>query len=183
MNFFDLLEATIKLGLPLFFFSWLLFTKLYEGGQINRQGNKKEAQQQLKAFNKAAKKNKKTGKRTHFDRVMGHWSSFGGGFYGLTALWTFFVIEVKDIFSFFVYFPGFDVLLQDGLVSLAVNVLVNQIANAISALVWFSYWPAQSILVWVIAAYLGYWLGMDLAKKGVGIPIEKWLEATQRWFD
>lgn len=33
MNLFDLLEAMVKLGIPLFLFSWLLFTKLYDGDE------------------------------------------------------------------------------------------------------------------------------------------------------
>jgi hypothetical protein len=114
---------------------------------------------------------------------MGHWSGFGGGFYGLAAMWTFVVTVVKDIFSFIFHFTGIDVLLEKGLINLLVEILVNQITNGVSALVWFSYWPAQSIVVWVIAAYFSYWLGMDLAKKGHGIPIEKWAAASQRWFD
>jgi hypothetical protein len=183
MDLFDLLEAMVKLGIPLFLFSWLLFTKLYDGGEINRDGNNQQFKQQLKAFNKSSKKKAKRSERTPVDRVMGHWVSFGGGFYGLAALWTFVVIEIKDIFSFVFYFPGLDVLFEDGLVRLAVSILVNQITNAISAVVWFSYWPAQSILIWVLVAYFGYWLGMDLAKKGVAIPIEKWLQSTKAWFD
>ena len=183
MDVFDLVEAMVKLGAPLFLFSWLLFSKLYDGGEINREGDNKETKRQLKAFNKKAKKKAKQGERTPIDRVMWHWSSFGGGFYGLAALWTFIVIEVKDIFSFVFFFPGLDVLFEGGLVDLLVNVLVNQISNAISALVWFSYWPSQSVLIWVIVAYLGYWLGMDLAKKGYAIPIQEWVEATKRWFD
>ena len=39
MDLFDLLEAMVKLGIPLFLFSWLLVTKLYDGGEINRDGN------------------------------------------------------------------------------------------------------------------------------------------------
>jgi hypothetical protein len=183
MNFVDFLEATFKLGLPLFLLSWLIFSKLYEGGAIARGGNKQEAQQQLKASYKAAKKKPKGSSKTHVDRVIGHWSSFGGGFYGLAALWTFAVIEVKDMVSFIFQFPGLDVLLENGLINLLVGIIVNQVTNAVSAFIWFSYWPSQSIVVWVLIAYFSYWLGMELAKKGYGIPLDKWAAASRRWFD
>lgn len=180
VHLFDLFEAIIKLGGPLFLLSWLLFSKLHEGGVISRQETKEQIKKQLKAFNNATKKKAKNGKRTTLDRVMSHWAGFGGGFYGLAALWTFIVIEVTELFSFIFYFPGLDVLFEDGLVGLLVGVLVNQISNAVSALVWFGYWPAESVLIWVITAYLSYWLGMDCAKKGYAVPIEKWVDVVRR---
>jgi hypothetical protein len=38
MDFLDLFEALIKLGLPLSLFSWLVFAKLYDGWEIAREG-------------------------------------------------------------------------------------------------------------------------------------------------
>jgi hypothetical protein len=115
------------------------------------------------------------------DRLMKHWSSFGGGFYGLAALWTFVIIEIRDAINFIFYFPGLDALFEDGLISLLVGVIVNQFTNAISALVWFNYWPAESVLVWVIAAYLGYWTGLELAKRGYLLSLEKGIDLIRRW--
>ncbi len=181
MDILDLLEAILKLGLPLLLLSWLIFTKLYESGVISRGESGKHAEQQLKAFNKTARKKTKGVKRTPMDHVMRQWSSFGGGFYGLAALWTFLVIELKDAIGFIFYFPGLNVLFENGLISFLVSILINQITNAISALVWFNYWPAESIFVWVIAAYLGYWLGMELAKRGYLLPIEKSIDLIRLW--
>ncbi len=179
MNIFDLLEAMVKLGLPLFLISWVLFSRLYDSGDIDRSGDRKADKAQLKAYNKASKKKAKTGRKSFVDRVMWHWSSFGGGFYGLAALWTFVVIEFQDLIGFIFNFPGLKALFEDGVISLLVSILVNQITNAVSALIWFSYWPAQSILIWVVAAYLSYWLGMDLAKRGYSIPFEKLMAAIR----
>lgn len=94
---------------------------------------------------------------------------FGGGFYGAAALWTLVVIELSDLFSFVRDFPGFATLFEDGIIAFLLGMLTNQIGTFVDAFVCFDYWPdtSQSPLPWAIIAYLGYWLGMKLAQRGV----------------
>ena len=74
------------------------------------------------------------------------------------------------------YVPGIAQLLEDGIISFVVCFLINQFGNVISAFLWFSYWPAESILLWILIAYLGYWTGVELARRNAEIPIEQWLQ-------
>jgi len=73
---------------------------------------------------------------------------FGGGFYGLTVLWT---------------------LLANGIDALIVNLVLSQPGNVVAALLWFCYWPDgsdASVVIWVGTAYAGYLLGIHMAREG-----------------
>ena len=85
---------------------------------------------------------------------------FGSGFYGLAGLWTFTIIEIGDFFSFIWNFPGIGVLFEDGVLDFIISLLINQLGNFITALLWFGYWPGDdhSTLIWILIAYLGYWV-------------------------
>ncbi|MDP6413473.1 MAG: hypothetical protein QGG54_00280 [Gammaproteobacteria bacterium] len=104
---------------------------------------------------------------------------FGSGFYGLAGLWTFAVIEIGQFFGFIFNFPGFSVLFGDGLIAFLVDLGLNQLSNVIQAFVWFSYWPSDSIIIWILVAYLGYWVGVELARRHVELPIDDWLQTVQ----
>ena len=172
MNLLDLLEALIKLGLPMVALSWFIFSWLYGSGEIDRDADRKAISARLKKMKKSF--NKDATENPHF--IFGKWMKFGGGFYGLAGLWTFAVIEILDFFRFVFYFPGIAQLLEDVIISFVVSFLINQFGNVISAFLWFSYWPAESILLWILIAYLGYWTGVELARRNVEIPIEQWLQ-------
>ena len=49
---------------------------------------------------------------------------------------------------------------------------VNQIQNFVAAIVWFNYWAdnGQEMLVWAVAAYAGYAVGLNAARNG-GLPV------------
>lgn len=48
MNFLTLLEATIKLGIPMIVLCWIIFTRLYGGGELDRKSDKKSIGAQVK---------------------------------------------------------------------------------------------------------------------------------------
>ena len=104
--------------------------------------------------------------------VFDKWLFFGGGFYGLMALITFVVIEVKEIFGFITSFSLAtisDNFSLHQLISGIVDIFVNGIMNLVSAFVWFQYWDEQIDMYngwyWLEAAYLGYLSGTHLAKR------------------
>ena len=160
----ELVQATAILGLPVAGLSWLLFKRLYSTGRLDRSADQKSIRSGLKSIKKAAKDPASRDK----DFFQNRWMKFGGGFYGVVGLWTFFAIEISDFLSFAWNFPGFAKLLENGLISLVVNALVNQLMNFVSALIWFSYWSGaeRNLLVWVAIAYLGYLLGISIARHG-----------------
>jgi len=112
--------------------------------------------------------------------VYDKWMWFGSGFYGLAGLWTFAAIEISQFFGFIFNFPDFSVLFGDGLIAFLIELGLNQLGNVIQAFVWFSYWPSDSMLIWILVAYLGYWAGVELARRHVEFPIDDdWLQKIQ----
>lgn len=170
MIVFDFIEAALKLGIPMLALSWFVFRWLYSNGDIEREADQKSTKAQLKKLGKSIKGKDKS----HAGYIYSHWVTFGGGFYGLAALWTFVVIEVQQFIGFIFNFPSIRELLEDGIISFVFEVAINQLANIVTAFVWFSYWQSDSMILWVLVAYLGYRLGMDFAKKGYEIPVDEW---------
>ncbi len=161
----DLILAVTVLGLPVLAFSWFLFLKLFQSGSLGRELDRKTLTAEMKKFGKAASKNKASKSRYFYDK----WMWFGGGFYGLAGLWTFAVIETQQAITFAIDFPGFAAMTENGVISFLINFALNQLGNLLQGLVWFTWWPADSILLWIGVAYLGYWVGIELARRQVQI--------------
>ena len=91
---------------------------------------------------------------------------FGGGFYGLAILWTLLVIEFSELVGFLFNFD-LQSLMADGFVAMLLNLAVAQLANIVSALLWFGYWPdaGEAVIPWVFIAYMGYLYGIHLARE------------------
>ena len=161
----EVLEAVFKLGLPVFILTWLLIHRLYRAGKITEGADHKAVKSTLKQLKKGWNKED----RARSDFVQNKWMRFGGGFYGVTALATFIIVEVTDALSFLWNFPGIDELLESGVVSFVIGILTNQLETFITSLIWFGYWASddQTLLIWVITPYLGYLAGLKLASKGL----------------
>jgi hypothetical protein len=169
----NFLEATLKLGVPMVILSWLIFTWLYGRGELDRKTDRKTIDAQVKKIRKSYKKREKSKKDNY---LIEKWMWFGSGFYGLAGLWTFVVIEVADIFRI-LFEPSLIIhSLDDGVIAAVVNVFLNQLGNVISAFVWFSYWADDGMLVWMLAAYAGYWAGVELARRSEDLTLQDWLQ-------
>jgi len=155
-------EALLKLGLPCLLGSWIIFYWLFAEGRIGRDVRHRAIKAALKDNKKALKKSDDKKVRLIYNR----WAWFGGGFYGLAGFWTFLVIETVDLITFL---TGGNYLsaVSGNLLDLVISFLINQLANSIKALLWFSYWPGpgESMLIWIAAGYLGYWCGIELARR------------------
>ena len=157
------------LGLPLTVFSWYLHDHLFRSGELERSLDRREINQQVKNIRAQHKKDKT--QHEHF--LANRWMRFGGGFYGLTALYTFGIIELTDMIQFLWTFPGFAELFKDGFLALLLSALGNQIQNFVSAMIWFSYWgDGDVVITCVIIAYLGYYTGMFSARHEL-LPIDR----------
>ncbi len=159
----QILQAFIALGLPVAILSWLVLRQLYDKGKLNRTDDHKQVAANLKELKKRNRESKELGQNL----IQTKWMQFGGGFYGLAALWTFVVIEVTDVFRLITDFPGFAALFEGGVISLLVSLLVNQIQNLVAAFVWFRFWAGDgsSIPIWFAIAYAGYLAGMYAARR------------------
>lgn len=154
----ELLEAVIKLGLPVFGVSWWVVHSLHKKGDITPGADQRTVKSDLKAFRKKWRNDK----GNEYGLMENKWMRFGGGFYGLTALTTLILIELGEVVGFFQNLSAIGALIDDGVIGLVVNILVGQFENFISALIWFSYWTDEdgSIFVWIGVAYAGYLLGL-----------------------
>ena len=172
MNFFTFLEASLKLGIPMVILSWTIFTWLYGGGDLDRKAGRKSVDAQVKKMKKSFKKRKDGGTSNY---MVEKWMWFGSGFYGLAGLWTFAVIEIIDIFRVIFNPSSIIEALDEGILSALINLAANQLSNLISAFVWFGYWADDGILVWLLVAYAGYWIGVELARREQDLPVKELL--------
>ena len=96
------------------------------------------------------------------------WVSFGGGFYGLTALATFLFIETLEVVNFLKAATGINYFIDAISFSTLVAMFFESFKNMFTALVWFGYWPDHIRIgngwVWIIMTYAGYQLGRSLSK-------------------
>lgn len=174
----EYIQAAIKLGLPLLLMSWWVYSALYRKKLINKNADRGETERAVKNYRKefkqAEKAKKAALKKKAFSEVNSEheddywtakWMRFGGGFYGLTAVWTFLYLEVKDIWQFIVGFPAFVEEFSGGAFDLLLMFLKNQVMNFASAFSWIVQWADGFSLIYFLSAYLGYWAGQNLAKK------------------
>lgn len=169
MAFLTFIEATVKLGIPMIVLSWLIFSWLFGDGELDRKADRKSTGKQVKLMKKSFKKKKDGGAA---DYMVEKWMWFGSGFYGLAGLWTFAVIEISDVFR--VIFNPSRIIdtFNGGFVSAIIAIALNQLSNLVSAFVWFGYWGDDGVIIWVLVAYLGYWIGVEMARRGEVLPIE-----------
>ncbi|MGA9335638.1 MAG: hypothetical protein WBV39_15265 [Rudaea sp.] len=180
-----LLRATFELGLPVAALSWLLFYRLYSRGELARDADRKAIESSLKQVVEASKKSD-----TPADSVLhAKWMKFGGGFYGVAALWTLIVIEASGVLGTLADPSStLKAMFSHGLIEFIVSLLVNQFTTFVQALIWFNWWPDKQhdLAVWVAVAWLGYLAGLNLARHettfGHRVTSWHWRAQLRSWF-
>lgn len=175
MDLQDALRAMLVAGLPMFALSFAMVWWALHRGRLD--GNSfKELQKSIEAVGKQRKKKDKPEK---MDPAMEKWFRFGGGFYGLVALYTWLLIEWDELADFFLGL-GSVVLSFDfsRLIDLVINLFVESIMNFVAAIAWPFYWlgEAHNPWVWLLLAYGGYWLGIQAAQQAFG---KRWLVESE----
>ncbi len=170
----DALTAAIMVGLPVFALSWYLFQGFFSRGELDASITGKDFERSVSKLGKAMKKRKTEG-------LAPRWIEFGGGFYGVGAVWTLIAVEAVDTFNFLTHFPGLSELLADGIVSLIVDFLLNQLENFIVAITWFLYWgDGSSIITYLAIGYVAYYGGVRLARTWSMDDLKSWIAERQR---
>lgn len=167
----EVFRAALTVGLPICVFTLAMVWWALHRGHFQETGDLKGLELEIKSMSKSGKKNSSKAKapvsnKPH-DIIHKKWMKFGGGFYGIVALFTWLVIEVTDIVAMIMNFGGLLKFLQNLNIGLIVHILIEGLTNFIAAIIWPVYWlkridTSQSWL-WFIAAYAGYWLGVKLA--------------------
>ena len=150
----------VQLGLPMIALTWWVVARLYRTGVLSDAQATKEVEQSLTEWRKSSDRRGRS-------LLQSKWLQFGGGFYGVAALWTLIVIEARQLAGLlsddFVWSEVFD----DGVVRMVIEVLVNQLQAFIAACVWFRHWAGDGSLVPVAfgVAYGSYVLGLLAARR------------------
>ncbi|MFM1896155.1 MAG: hypothetical protein RLZZ385_1229 [Pseudomonadota bacterium] len=165
INLLNWIEVIALMGVPMVCLSWLIFRWLYLSGEIDRDANHKLVAARVKEMKQGLKAS--SSKQANF--LYKKWMWFGSGFYGLAGLWTFFVIEMGDLFGFLLHPVVVVTRMQENFVEFLISVGINQLTNLLSAFLWFTYWTdsGDSIVLWIAIAWLGYWVGNKLARRDV----------------
>jgi hypothetical protein len=175
----EIFFLAIQLGLPLALLSWLLFMRLFLSGEVDRGAGRKEIDKSIKTLKENFTIKQKQDRRSFMqksktDLVFEKWMYFGSGFYGLATCWTFLVIEASELISFIVNYSGIPSHFQDGIIPLLVGLLLGQLGNLLSAFFWFGYW-GESVVLSVLVAYSGYWIGIEAARRNLDISTDAFL--------
>jgi hypothetical protein len=164
----EILQALLMAAAPIGAVTIALVWWALHQGYFEEVVNPDKLEGEMEAMaEKAGKPGKK--ERAPVRPLQKKWASFGGGFYGIVAFFTWTVIEARDIIETITGFGGFADFLRQLNVGLIVNMFLEAIFNFIAAVTWPIYWmssiDAQYSWVWFIAAYAGYWQGLKLAQR------------------
>jgi hypothetical protein len=159
--------------------------KFSDAKDLQAQYKKQRAEiKETKRIAKEKKKNKKTGqpeieqaqqentsffhKRKGGDLMFNKLLFFGGGFYGTMALFTYLIIEVIEILTFFGKIIDVTNWHFTFSIQFLVDLFINSIMNIVAAFIWFQTLPkyvdVNNGFVWIAAAYLGYLGGVHFTK-------------------
>ena len=185
MGFFtELMRALFQATLPLAVFSFALVWWAIRRGYFKGEGGVRGLDREVKALNKARKQEKKRRKKAakngekpvsqqqkSKDPIAEKWMSFGGGFYGLVAFYTYVLIEWDEIADFIANFGGFWQMIRNISVGAVIELIIDSIMNFVAAITWPVYWMNKTagewLWVWLVASYLGYWIGTRLAQHAI----------------
>lgn len=91
---------------------------------------------------------------------------FGGGFYGMVAMYTLIRLELVDVAIFLASLS--DLILNLDL-SVIVRLFVESVMDFVAAITWPIYWLENSgssrLWLWLIVAYGGYWSGLKVSER------------------
>jgi len=163
----ELFEALYKLVLPVAVLSYVMVSWALENGHVKENGRVRDLKKEMKAISKDKSKHKP--KQNAFHR---QWMRFGGGFYGIVALYTFGLVEWQELRSFIANFGGFVSFIKQFGLDTVIQIFVEGIKNFVVAITWPWYWMRElgSGLIWVWGgmAYGAYWLGANYAQSQAG---------------
>ena len=173
-----LLKCVFSIGITSFVLVWWAQRKGYVGdatsmkeyGRIRKA--EKELRKETRRLRKEARKNakksdssldspelEKPAEKKKYDLLHGKWMNFGGGFYGVVAVFTYALIELAEVKDFILNIAD---LFNHGMISLVVNFFIESIKNFVAAIGWPAYWLRRiqgEQWFWLVSAYAGYWLG------------------------
>jgi len=166
----EVLWASIMVGVPIAVFSFAMVWWALERGHFKEANDTKALERELKAMSKQNKKDKKDKSKggASMHPVLKKWGDFGGGFYGIVGLFTYVVIETRELIDMVIDFGGFIEFLKQLDIGVIISVFISAIINFVAAIMWPFYWlkriDTDQSWIWFVMAYAGYWAGMKAAQ-------------------
>lgn len=181
-SFPELFAAIFKLALPVGALSFVMVWWALRSGVLSKTDGVRALSKEIdalgkrdKQLRKERKESRKAGKEIpvqqapRINPVHGKWLKFGGGFYGIVALYTYGLIEWGDVADRISSFGGLPRFLGSISIDLVINIFIEGLLNFVAAISWPVYWMsefgAEQIWIWIGIAYGGYWLGMRFAQR------------------
>lgn len=165
--FSDFLDA-FKLALPVAAISFAMVWWALHKGLLQEKEKLHALKREIKALSKSRKKLKKKD-RPDIHPVHRKWLKFGGGFYGIVAVYTYVLVEWQEIVSFISGFGGFGAFIRNLGIDVIIRMLIEGLMNFVTAIAWPVYWMGEfgggHIWLWLGITYAGYWLGMKSAQR------------------
>ena len=166
MDILSDLTHSLKLALPVAAISFAMVWWALHKGLLQEKEKFHALKKEIKAISKSFKKSK-TKDRPDLHPVQRKWLKFGGGFYGIVAMYTYMLVEWNEIVSFISGFGGFGAFIRNLGVGVIIRMFIEGLKNFITAISWPIYWMYEfdsgHIWLWLGITYAGYWLGMRLA--------------------
>lgn len=176
----EAIRALLLAALPLACFTFLTIQWLIASGRLPKFSDAKDLQAQYKKMRQQTKEAKKKAKQmpqaerqekppffhkqTGSDMLHGKLIFFGGGFYGTMALFTYLIIEIGEILTFFSKIIDVSNWNFTFNIQFLVDLFINSIMNIVAAFIWFKTLPGyvdvNNGFIWIAAAYLGYMGGV-----------------------
>ena len=159
----NLFEVIFKLALPVGGLSFLMVWWAFKKGVLQERTHMKALSAEIKAISKL-----KGDDKPKVNALHAKWLKFGGGFYGIVALYTYGLVEWGELRSFVADLGGLRELISNLNIGLVIDIFVEALKNFITAISWPIYWMREfgsnRIWIWVGIAYGAYWLGMKGAQ-------------------
>ena len=160
----ELVEALFKLVLPVAILSFVMVSWALENGHLNGNSKVRALKKEMKALSKD-----KSGVKRKQNPIHRQWTKFGGGFYGIVALYTFGLVEWDELRNFIANFGGFVAFIKQFGLDTLIEIFVEGIKNFVAAIAWPLYWMREfdsgQFWIWGGLAYVAYWLGARYAQK------------------
>jgi hypothetical protein len=158
----QIMSLILLTGLPILSWSSILYYWAFVRGYLDvNQTNFHNAFKHLSQRKKA--------KEIKVDFLVGKWLFFGVGFYGFMAFTTFIFIETKEVVGFIGQLNSLSDIGQFLTFQHILQAFIQSFLNLIPAFTWFLSWPSiigfDSDISWILIVYIGYHLGLKLAKR------------------
>jgi hypothetical protein len=174
----EIFRAVLLGTIPVAVFTFVVLQWSITSGRMKKFAGGEDLQLQHKTHIKTAKKTRvKMQPGNPGDLFHNKIISFGGGFYGTMAVLTYALVEILEIWGFFVGIIDPDTWINNIGPGLFIDFFVNSVTNLIAAFIWFDTLPDYITInngfIWLAAAYGGYLAGLRLTSEMGDVLWEK----------